>query len=149
MDTNIIAALIGAGATMLAAILTIYGKNIFAAKKGKSLGYPDIIASWKASWYLDDKEGVYLEDVVQIKKVKGLKIVGEGINSDKGNYPLNGRFSKNLILNFIYESGSPYISMSGVVILKVDALGTTCKGRWYGYTKEDVITGGDVIWKRL
>jgi len=149
MDNSLLSAIIGACATMLAAFVTIFGKNIFSFKKIKSLGYPDIIASWKATWYIDDKDEIYLEDIVEIKKVKGFKIFGEGINSGKGNYPLYGRFSKNLILNFIYESSSSYVSLSGVVILKIDPLGSTCKGRWYGYTKEDKLTGGDVIWKRL
>ena len=149
MDTNIIRALIGAGATILAAILTIYGKRITSKRKLKKLGYPDIKGYWKAFWYLDESKNIYLEDTVHIKSIRGMKVYGEGINTGKGNYPLYGRFSKNLIINFIYESSKNYISLSGVVILKIGPLGDECIGRWYGYTKEDILTGGNVIWKRF
>lgn len=149
MDTNLISGIIGAAATLVAAVLTLYGKNIQALWKRKELGYPNIKGHWKATWYRDDSKEPYLEDTVVIQKIRGMNIYGEGINSEQGNYPLSGKFSKNLILNFIYESGKNYISLSGVIILKIDPLGTECKGRWYGYTKEDEVMGGDVIWKRL
>ncbi|MCG8575014.1 MAG: hypothetical protein MI810_09045, partial [Flavobacteriales bacterium] len=123
MDSNIISGIIGALATLLAAFLTLYGKNLRSMLKRKESGYPDIIGHWKASWYLDEKKEVYLEDTVVINKVRGMNIYGEGINKVNGNYPLNGKFSKNLILNFIYESGKNYVSLSGVIILKIDPLG--------------------------
>ena len=149
MDSNLIAAIIGAGATILAGILTVYGKDIKSIRKRKELGYPNIKGYWKASWYLDSSKEVYLEDTLIINKIKGVNIYGEGINSVSGNYPISGKFSKNLILNFIYESSKNYISLSGVIILKINPLGTECQGRWYGYTKEDELTGGNVIWKKI
>ena len=149
MDSNLLAALIGAGATIIAGILTVYGKEIKSIRRRKELGYPNIKGHWKASWYLDSAEEVYLEDTVIINKIKGINIYGEGINSINGNYPISGKFSKNLILNFIYESSKNYISLSGVIILKINPLGTECLGRWYGYTKEDKLTGGNVIWKKI
>lgn len=149
MDTNLIAAIIGAGATIIVGLLTLFGKEIKSLRIRKELGYPNIKGHWRASWYLDNTEEVYLEDTVVINKIRGINIYGEGLNTGKGNYPLSGKFSKNLILNFIYESGKNYISLSGVIILKINPLGTECKGRWYGYTKEDKLAGGDVIWTKL
>lgn len=149
MDTNFVSALTGAAATIMAAILTVYGNNIRSLAKRKELGYPNIIGHWRAYWYLDESAEVYLEDTVVINKIKGIDIYGEGINPINGNYPIHGKLSKNLILNFIYESGKNYISLSGVIILKIDPLGTECNGRWYGYTKEDKVAGGKVIWKKL
>jgi len=149
MDTNLISVIIGSGATILAAILTVFGKNITTLWKRKELGYPEIKGYWKATWYLDDSEVVYIEDTIKINKIRGMNIYAEGIDTVNGNYPLNGKFSKNLILNFIYESGKKYISLSGVIILKMDPMGTECKGKWYGYTKEDKLMGGNVAWKRL
>ena len=148
MDSEIIAALIGGGATLLAALLAIFGTTISSALKRKSLGYPSIKGCWKATWYIDGIDEIYLEDIVMIKKIRGMKIYGEGINTGKGNYPLTGKFSKNLILNFIYESNKDYVSLSGVIILKMNPLGEQCSGKWYGYIKEDKITGGTVIWDR-
>ncbi len=148
MDTNLISALIGSGATILAAILTVYGNNIKSFLKRKNLGYPDIKGNWKATWYIDESDEVYLEDTIVISKIRGMKIYGEGLSSGYGNYPLTGKFSKNLILNFIYESEKNSVLLSGVIILKINPLGTECKGKWYGYTKEDKLTGGDVIWKK-
>lgn len=149
MDSNLTGAIIGAGATILVGVLTLFGKEIKFIRKRKNLGYPNIKGHWKAFWYLDDSEEIYLEDTVVINKLKGINIYGEGLNTGKGNYPITGKFSKNLILNFIYESGKNYVSLSGVIVLKINPLGTECKGRWYGYTKEDKLTGGDVIWKKL
>jgi|GEM_PF-1271719 len=149
MDTNIISAVIGAAATFLVGILTIYGKEIKSISRREKMGYPDIKGHWKASWYIDGTKEVYLEDTVVINKIKGINIYGEGLNSEKGNYPISGKYSNNLILNFIYESGQNYISLSGVIILKLSPLGTECKGKWYGYTKEEELTGGDVIWKKV
>ncbi|WP_138433047.1 hypothetical protein [Winogradskyella algicola] len=149
MDSNLVSAIIGAGATLFAGIITTFGKEINSHRKIKQLGYPDIKGHWKASWFIDNIKEVYLEDTVVINKIKGINIYGEGINHVNGNYPISGKFSKNLILNFIYESSKNYISLSGVIILKINPLGTECKGRWYGYTKEDELTGGDVLWKKI
>ena len=110
MDTNLFAALIGAFATLVAALITLYGKSLSGLKKRKSLGFPDIKGQWRATWYLDDQEDPYLEDIVVIETIKGMTIKGEGVNSGKGNYPIEGKFTNNLILNFIYESGSSYVS---------------------------------------
>lgn len=149
MDPDLLSGIIGAGATVLVGVLTIFGKEIKSIRIRQGLGYPNIKGHWKASWFLDDSEEIYLEDTIVINKIKGISIYGEGINNVNGNYPLSGKFSKNLILNFIYESSKNYISLSGVIILKVNAMGTKCEGRWYGYTKEDKLTGGNVIWEKI
>ena len=74
MDSEIIAALIGGGATLLAALLAIFGTTISSALKRKSLGYPSIKGCWKATWYIDGIDEIYLEDIVMIKKIRGMKI---------------------------------------------------------------------------
>jgi hypothetical protein len=148
MDSNLLSGLIGALATIIGSLLVIYADRINGKSKRKKMGFPDVTGNWRASWYIDGQSQVYLQDIVEIKKTKGLDIEGEGINTGKGNYPLHGRFAPNQIMNFTYESSENYVSLSGVVILKLNALGNKCQGRWYGYTKEDKLMGGDVTWER-
>jgi len=147
MNTEIISAIIGATATLIAGLLVIFNKRISGSIQRKSMQFPDIGGKWKAKWYIDGDKEPYLEDIVIIK-VKGFQIYGKGGNIHKGEYQFKGKFYRNMIANLIYEYSDSNISLSGVITFRISPRGKKCIGKWYGYTKEDTINGGNLIWER-
>jgi len=147
MGTTILGAVIGA---VVAAPLTLWLQYLLPRIKAKREGIPNIVGQWEGEWYVEANgaETPYIKDVLDIEKQSGFKVFGRG-KDNKGTYMLTGKFSAGGIVCFTYEYEKTPNLLTGVVILKIDALVKKCVGRWYGYTKEDTIQGGKVTWSRV
>jgi hypothetical protein len=154
MDNTIIAAIIGLTGTIIGGLITLFGKDFFEKLAAPKNIHVDIIGLWDCEWYtkgdLGEKtivEKLYNKDTVEIKKLKGWEIDAEGTQPN-GKYLLKGRISAVNVVTLLYEGISKKKSLTGVVILKVSPMGDIMEGHWYGYTREDILQGGKVIWKR-
>lgn len=148
MDPTIIAAIIGVIGILLGAIAQPYLSAIIEEKRLERHGIPDIAGQYNGSWYIgtDRSKTLYVKDCVEIRLSSGFKIKGNG-KDEKGMYRIEGEVSFHGIITLSYSyknSGLP-----GVAILKIEPLGKQLTGIWYGYLKEQEISGGYVLWKKV
>ncbi|HEX8068496.1 MAG TPA: hypothetical protein VF546_00995 [Pyrinomonadaceae bacterium] len=150
MDTTIIAAFIGVGGIILGITLEQFLPNWIEAFRSRGIGIPNVIGTWRGKWYVGEgaHKTLYTEDIITIEKRKGFRILGKAQEA-KGTYLIYGRFSMSNIFTLSYHFPDTRISLTGVILLKLDPLSKEFDGRWWGYTKEGSIMGGEVQWTRV
>ncbi len=150
MDSNVLSALIGVAGIILGAFVRPVREYVLFKIKIAGKNIPNLVGHWKVEWFVPDGEGgweLYSKDTIDIEKQRGFNVSGKG-REDKGTYLLTGKLSMSNILSFTYEFENPRIISTGGGILQIDPLGKTGTGLWYGFTKQNRIEGGEVIWKR-
>jgi cell division protein YceG involved in septum cleavage len=150
MDT-IVAAVIGFVGTTIGGLLTAFGREFLDKFASGRNPYVDILGLWNCEWYVTNSSGdevLYNSDIVKITELKGWGVEARGYQQTAGEYVLSGRISPVNVLTMLYEGKSKRHSLTGAVVLKVSPLADVMKGKWYGYTREDKLQGGEVIWKR-
>lgn len=148
MDNAILAALIGAVAAILGAVLQAYGKELLEALNIARIKTPSLIGEWEATWYVteNNEERIYTTDIVEITKSRGVCLKGIGYD-ERANYKIDGVFNSHGIITFSYDSGLTLYALVGGGILIPNATFTELSGYWHGYVQEEKILGGRVNWK--
>jgi len=146
----IISLAIGVAGSIIAYLVIIFISNRWQAFILAKTEIGKLKGQWSAEWFIGigTERKSYIQDRVDIQKVKGSKIIGKG-EDIKGTYRLNGNYSLPNIITLTYKYEKSRNFLTGVVILKIDPLGKRCEGIWYGFLKEGIINGGDVIWSQL
>jgi len=150
MLSEIISLLGGIAITLAGAVAKALLPNLIDSISLRNTNIKKLKGQWQAIWYAteNDREEKYIEDRVEIKKIKGYNIIGVG-EDVKGSYKLKGKFALAGLITLTYEYDNKSNFLVGVLILRVDAMMNKCEGYWHGYTKENKISGGRVEWLKL
>jgi hypothetical protein len=150
MDPVIVGALIGVVGVIGGVLLQHFLPDILARLSSRDDPIPDIVGEWDGEWYFekDGKQDLYTKDKILIEKRKGFRIFGKGKDpAIPDQYVIRGRFSMSNIFTLSYRFPKGPISLTGVVLLKLDPSGNHFDGWWWGYTMKGII-GGEVKWSR-
>lgn len=148
MDNAILAAIIGAVAAILGAVLQAYGKDLLEILNISRIKIPSLVGEWEATWYVteNNEERIYTTDIVEMTKSRGVHFKGIGYD-ERGNYKITGIFNSHGIITFSYDSGLTLYALVGGGILLPNPTFTELSGYWHGYVQEEKIIGGRVVWK--
>ena len=148
MDNAILAAIIGAVAAILGAVLQAYGKELLDILNISKLKIPSLTGEWEATWYVteNNEERIYTTDIIELTHRGGIYFKGLGYD-ERGNYKILGMFNSHRIITFSYDSGLTLYALVGGGVLLPNATFNELSGYWHGYVQEEKIVGGRVIWK--
>lgn len=147
--TAIIASIIGLIGIVLGAIIQAFAPQI----TNRFLSHNDahiFTGNWKCHWQIMDIEYTDIapiDDVVEITKVVGNKIIGKGIGSVHGSYVIEGRVSP-FAISFLYYGVGKTINQTGVIILKRSDLTNQMTGNWYQYLDNKFLIG-TTFWEKI
>lgn len=145
MSTEVIAALIGIAGTILGAILGVFKDDLRAKFSSTARDNADIIGPWAATWSIDGAtDPTPIHDSIQIKRVAGESVEGEGIFPNLGPYKIIGRLSPANLLTLTYEGIGTKRSLGGVIILHLNGSRTEMDGHWVEYADNRSFTKGQV-----
>lgn len=152
MNPQVLGAMIGAGATLVAGSVTELVKwrmsRSASSTYRQKLGLPDALGRWKCDWWKEDGS-LYVTDVVEIKKwVKNGRFEGYGMQPTL-TYRVNGEVDGTKVMALTYRTEDfPTKSYVGVACLELDQDGEEWRGYWYGRAKTGEFMGGRVKWSR-
>jgi hypothetical protein len=146
---QVITALIGAivGAIALIAFQELWQK--LKERRTQTTRMRSLIGEWRGRWWIGedtDQPPYVVGDSIRITVADNGTVRGEG-RDDKGVYLIEGNLSEHGIASVCY--GYRKASLNGVAILQPSPAADEYAGYWHGYTKEGVIVGGIVTWKRV
>lgn len=149
MSDLIIAALIGAGATVITALIGWLGsataKNRASSRYRRVLGLPDPLGLWKCDWLKEDGS-LYVSDEVNIESwVKDGRFRGTGIQPDL-SYTVEGEIDGTRVMVLTYRT--PTKAYVGVACLIFSIDGDSLSGYWYGRARDGKFSGGKTQWSR-
>lgn len=150
MDPAIIAALIGPVVTfILGASAQGRFRSRSQSKRIGELKAPYITGKWDSEWYFHDgkEERRYSRELIEITKQQWAFFEGRGKDTTRGyDYPLKGQFNSHGIITFSYDFEDQAKAIAGSGVLKLNATNDECSGFWHGYTRENKMIGGRVVW---
>src|ERR1051326_7029297 len=120
MDPILLAGLIGAASTLIAAFVPTVIAAIQSRKFRSRYSVPNIMGRWKSEWYVG--ETLYSTDMFEIRKWrKNSKFAGTGHDS-KGSYVFEGEITARLVRAVYRDTVFPENSRAGTfaVQLSVD-----------------------------
>ena len=139
MTDGITGALIGAGATLIAAISPFVYKH-FTNKKIVS-NWDFLIGIWYGIWKEELNGSEEIRDTIEFQKIKGTKIIGVGDVPQYGKYLINGELNFFTIL-FTFKGENSTHDYAGVFLI---AFTTTKKselnGKWLQLRNEKIVSG--------
>lgn len=142
-------ALVTIGAAVIGALIQAFGRDLWDMLPRSGPKYPLFNGCWDAVWMItgdDGSEREYIHDTVDLKQ-RGRSVSGKGRDSrGRGDYVLHGRFNSHGIVTLAYEYERA--AMAGSVTLKADPVPNSATGRWHGYTQEDEVVSGRVVWTK-
>ena len=152
MSDRIIAALIGAGATIIAALIAWLAsatvQNRASSKYRRDLGLVDPVGRWECDWFNEDGS-LYISDIIEIESwIKKGAFKGRGIQATL-SYTVRGEIDSTRVMALTYRTEDfPTKAYVGVACLTFNIDGQSLSGYWYGRARNDAFTGGRTKWRR-
>jgi hypothetical protein len=151
MTEIVLTALIGGIGTVAGAVLAEVVRIYSTTRSDRSSELSGLKGRWRCQWHTktsNGNEAVYSEDIVTIERVRGHRFSGSGVDRF-GGYLVEGQVSTAHIVTF-YTCGTGRNSrLSAVGIMRLEPRREKMAGTWRGYTHQDVIVGGKVIWEEI
>lgn len=149
MDPQIANGIIAASGAVVGALLGAYKDELRGLFSGNSeSGYLE--GPWKCEWFIDEPAGHVpdnVTDMLNITKVRGSRIAGEGSNTIYGPYRIEGVVS-NFAITLRYSGTTATEPMVGVVILMKAARKDRLEGMWWQYGEAHRFKGGRTVWQK-
>ncbi len=150
MNTIIIVAIIGATATCIAPIVTLFIKNYFDNKEYIRIKGRSIVGKWKGEVTQEyGSSEVSYKVTIELKK-KGKKLLGtcrvephEILEKKSYNLVLNGALFTNEIFKIDYKNKDSNVKQFGTFLMKLLPEGDKIIGRFVGFgvRQEKLISG--------
>ena len=148
MERDILIALLGAGATITAAVVPVFGGPLLEVLRLGRLSMLDLSGKWDATWYVQEagQEKLYASDCIEIAPYRGVRFKGKGVDLRSG-YVVRGRLNSQGIVTFSYDSQERRFALVGGGVFLPNAKATELTGLWHGYVQEGKLAGGRVVWR--
>ena len=144
MDSEIVAAIIGAGASLAA----VYRDEITALFAGGKYQY--LKGTWTCTWNVATSPGdpvPQLQDQVHISRAWGALLRGKGVAPEYGEYRLRGEGS-DFAVTLSYCGVGDKRLLRGVVILKKETP-SRMSGVWCQYAPDGILKSGATVWTKV
>jgi hypothetical protein len=153
MSDELVSAFIGAGATLVAAIIGWLGST--QIRDRKSMGYRRDLAlvsplgRWRCEWYRHDGTVYVFDDIEITNWVRNGRFRGKGVQPAL-SYSLEGEVDSTRVVALTYRTlDFPTKAYVGVACLEFNQDGNKLEGYWYGRATNGEFMGGVTKWVRL
>lgn len=149
MDSAIISGLIAVAGAIVGALITVFKEDIRAVFTSASAKDERLLGVWECQWWLseDESEPPEVEDTVEITKSSEGEVEAEGFAKETmGKYKLYGNLSRRNILTLTFH-GAEKENLTGIAILRLNALEDEMYGYWYQWSPQDDFVGGVTRWR--
>lgn len=152
MSDTIIGSMIGAGATIAAALIAWLAnarlQNRASSKYRRDLGLLDPLGTWKCGWFNEDGS-LYVSDRIDIDRwIKNGRFRGKGTQPEL-SYIVQGEIDSTRAMALTYRTEDfPKKAYVGVAFLTFSMDGESLSGYWYGRTRNGELAGGKTAWHR-
>lgn len=142
-------AFIGAGGAITAALIAAYGQDMKALLSSSARANRDLLGKWDCTWTTSfPKRADAITDVVEVRRIRGERLIAEAHTPGYGTYKLTGRVTVSNLVTIHYSGAGERGPLGGVIILQVNATRSEMSGHWYEHTPERSFVGGTVIWRK-